>query len=78
MPTKTELNHAMQLRLPKTTVAEIDDVIATAPQLCGYNRCRFIRTALRYALDSIVEEARTANINHGGQQQNEEKANLPE
>lgn len=75
MPTKTNLDHAMQLRLPKSTVADIDDVIATVPQLMGYNRCRFIRTALRYALDSIVEETRTTQMNHGGQERNEEKAN---
>jgi Arc/MetJ-type ribon-helix-helix transcriptional regulator len=60
MPNKTDLDHALQLRLPKTTVAEIDDVIATVPQFCEYNRCRFIRHAVRYALDSIVEETRPA------------------
>jgi hypothetical protein len=58
MPTKPDLNHALQLRLTKETVADIDNVIATIPQLCGFNRCRFIRNAVRYALDSIVEETR--------------------
>lgn len=57
MPTTTDLDHRLQLRLPKNTVAEIDDVIATVPQLCGYNRCRFIRAAVQYALASISEEA---------------------
>ena len=56
MPTNTDLDHRLQLRLPKNTVADIDDVIATIPQLCGYNRCRFIRAAVQYALASIVEE----------------------
>ena len=56
MPMKTDLDHFLQLRLPKETVADIDDVIATAPQLGGFNRCRFIRYAVRYALDSICRD----------------------
>ena len=58
MPDHKDLNHFMQLRLSKHTVAEIDDAIAMVPQLCGFSRCRFIRTAVRYALASIEEEAR--------------------
>jgi hypothetical protein len=53
---KTDLDHFLQLRLPKETVADIDDVIATASQLGGFNRCRFIRYAVRYALDSICRD----------------------
>ena len=56
MPTNTDLNHTLQLRLSKNTVADIDDVIATVPQLCEFNRCRFIRAAVQYALDSLAEE----------------------
>jgi len=37
-------------------VAEIDDVIAKVPQLCDFNRCKFIRAAVQYALDSLAEE----------------------
>jgi Arc/MetJ-type ribon-helix-helix transcriptional regulator len=58
MPNTRDLNHFLQLRLSKHTVAEIDDAIAMVPQLCGYNRCHFIRKAVRYALASIEEEAR--------------------
>jgi hypothetical protein len=75
MPTTTDLDHRLQLRLPKTTVADIDDVIATVPQLCGYNRCRFIRAAVQYALASIVEEVSPNQNEPGGQKQNEEKTN---
>ncbi len=53
---KTDLDHALQLRLPKATVAEIDDAIATLDWLGGFNRCKFIRYAVGYALDSIAEE----------------------
>ena len=57
MPTSnTEFDHFLQLRLSKATVAEIDDAIATVVPLDGYNRCRFIRCALRYVLDSIAAE----------------------
>jgi len=56
MPTKTDLNHALQLRLSKHTVAEIDEVIAKVPNLCGFTRCRFIRAAVLYALASLAED----------------------
>jgi Arc/MetJ-type ribon-helix-helix transcriptional regulator len=52
---KTDLDHALQLRLPKATVAEIDDAIATIHYLDGFNRSSFIRHAILYALDSIAE-----------------------
>jgi hypothetical protein len=32
-------------------------VIATVPQLCGFNRCRFIRAAVLYTLASIAEDS---------------------
>jgi hypothetical protein len=57
MPRNKDLNHFMQLRLSKHTVAEIDDAIAMVPQLCGYSRCKFIRAAVSYTLASIEEEA---------------------
>jgi len=53
---KTDLDHFLQLRLPKETVAEIDNAIATVPLLGSFNRCRFIRFAVGYALDSIADE----------------------
>ena len=56
MPARTDLDHALQLRLSKHTVAEIDEVIATLPQLCDFNRCKFIRAAVQYALFSLAEE----------------------
>jgi hypothetical protein len=61
MPRNKDLNHFMQLRLKKQTVAEIDDAIATAPQLCGFNRCKFIRAAVQFALYQIEEIQDTAD-----------------
>ena len=52
-----DLNHFLQLRLTKETVAEIDDAIAMVPQLCAFSRCTFIRAAVSYTLASIEEEA---------------------
>jgi hypothetical protein len=75
MQNNTDLDHALQLRLTKTTVADIDEVIATVPQLCGFNRCRFIRAAVLYTLASISEEADPDQNEPGGQTQNEEQAN---
>ena len=57
MPRNKDLNHFMQLRLTKRTVAEIDNAIATVPQLCGFSRCKFIRAAVLYTLASIEDEA---------------------
>jgi hypothetical protein len=64
MLTRTDLDHALQLRLSKTTVADIDEVIAIVPQFCGFNRCRFIRAAVRYALASLAEDGYPKN-GHG-------------
>jgi hypothetical protein len=52
---KLNLNHALQLRLPKLTIVDIDNAIATVPSLDGFNRSKFIRYAIWYALDSIAE-----------------------
>ena len=73
MPRDRDLNHFMQLRLSKHVVADIDDAIAVVPQLCGYNRCRFIRTAVRYALASISEEAGHNQNEPKGEEQNEDQ-----
>jgi hypothetical protein len=51
---KTDLEHFLQLRLSKATVDEMDDAIDRLPQLAGFNRCRLIRYAVRYVLDSIA------------------------
>ena len=75
MPRDRDLNHFLQLRLTKQTVAAIDDAIATLPQLCGFSRCKFIRAAVLYTLASISEEASPNQDELGGQKQNEEKAN---
>ena len=56
MRTNTDLGHALQLRLSNSTVADMDEMIATVPQLQGFNRCRFIRAALAYALASLAED----------------------
>jgi hypothetical protein len=54
MPTtKTNLDHFLQLRLSNDTVAGIDDAISATPQIAGFNRCKFIRYAVLYALASI-------------------------
>lgn len=55
MPRNKDLNHFMQLRLMKQTVAEIDDAIATVPALCGFNRCKFIRASVQFALYQLEE-----------------------
>jgi hypothetical protein len=51
--TKANLHHFLQLRLAKDTVAAIDDAISATPQMAGFNRCKFIRYAVLYALASI-------------------------
>jgi hypothetical protein len=61
MPTRSDLDHALQLRLSKSTVTDIDEVIAIVPQLCGFNRCRFIRAAVQYALASLAEDGNPKN-----------------
>lgn len=55
MPNETDLTHYMQLRLSPGTVAEIDQVIATVPELYGLDRSKFIRYATRYALYCVHE-----------------------
>jgi Arc/MetJ-type ribon-helix-helix transcriptional regulator len=52
----TTVKHVLQVRLSKDTVADIDSVIATVPQLDGFSRSRFVRAAVRYALDSLAED----------------------
>ncbi len=70
--TKTDLEHALQLRLPKAMVVEIDDVIATVSLLADFNRCRFIRYAVRYALDCIADEISQGNRSGFGQPNTQE------
>jgi hypothetical protein len=54
LPTKME--HRLQLRLSTETVADIDYMIATVPQLSDFTRSGFLVAAVRYALDSLREE----------------------
>jgi hypothetical protein len=53
MPRKSNLDHRLQLRLPKETIADIDAVIASHPQLGTMSRCLFIRYAVHYGLLSF-------------------------
>jgi hypothetical protein len=62
MSIRTDLDHFLQLRLSKETVAEIDDLIATMPQFGGFSRCRLIRSAVRYVLDSFVGTGQETQI----------------
>lgn len=50
----SDLHHFLQLRVSKTIIATIDDVIASTPELDGFSRCRFIRYAIGFALASIL------------------------
>jgi len=52
---KSDLDHFLQLRLSKQTVAEIDRAITTIPEFGSFSRCRFIRSAVNYALSSLGE-----------------------
>ena len=59
MPLKeTDLTHYLQLRLHPETVAQIDSVIATVPELAEFTRSSFIRAAIRYSLWSTAEHQR--------------------
>ena len=60
MPSNKDLNHSMQLRISKQTVAEIDNAIATVPELCGFSRRKFIRASVQFALYQLEELKKTA------------------
>jgi hypothetical protein len=51
----------MQLRLKTQTVAEIDNAIATVPELYGFSRCKFIRACVQFALYQLEEIQNTAD-----------------
>ncbi len=53
---KSDLDHFLQLRIPKTTMATIDHMISTHSELAALNRCSFIRKAVGFALASISAE----------------------
>ena len=61
MPRNKDLNHFMQLRISKQTVAEIDNAIATVPELCGFSRCKFVRASVKFALYQLEEIQKTAD-----------------
>ncbi len=73
MRSRTDLDHALQLRLSKNTVAEIDNIIGSIPQLCGFSRCKFIRAAVKYTLYSIAEESQDGGKNLSGMPQENEQ-----
>jgi len=52
----TIMNHFIRVRLSKSIVADIDYVISKASALEGFSRSKFIRAAVRYALDSLQED----------------------
>jgi len=52
----TKVSHVLQLPLSKDTVADIDHMIATVPQLSDFNRSGFLVAAAKYALDCLSEE----------------------
>ena len=60
MPRNKDLNHFMQLRISKQTVAEIDNAIATDPLFWGFSRCKFIRASVKFALYQLEELQKTA------------------
>lgn len=72
MRTRTDLGHALQLRLAKSTIAEMDEMIATVPQLYDFNRCRFIRAAVLYALASLAEDGYPTTGRGAQTQENEQ------
>ena len=61
MPRNKDLDHFMQLRISKQTVAEIDDAIATDPLFCGFSRCKFIRASVKFALYQLEEIQKAAD-----------------
>jgi hypothetical protein len=61
MPRNKDLNHYMQLRLRKQTVAEIDNAIATDPVFCGFSRCKFVRASVKFALYQLEEIQKAAD-----------------
>jgi hypothetical protein len=52
----TKVNRFLRFQVSKNMVADIDYVIATVPQLCGFSRSRFLRAAVRYALECLAED----------------------
>ena len=64
MPRNKDLNHFMQLRISKQTVAEIDNAIATVPELCGFSRRKFIRASVQFALYQLEEIQKAADATH--------------
>lgn len=61
MPRNKDLDHFMQLRISKQTVAEIDNAIATDPLFCGFSRCKFIRASVKFALYQLEEIQKAAD-----------------
>jgi len=47
--------HTLQVRITKSTLADIDCVIATLPQLSGFDRSKFCRAAVMYCLECLAE-----------------------
>ena len=50
---KSNRNHRLEIRLSEETVADIDAVIATHPQLGSMSRSLFVRYAIHYGLISF-------------------------
>jgi hypothetical protein len=63
VPTKAK--YVLELRLTKDTLMDIDNMIATVPQLEGFNRSGFLVAAAKYALDSLRAEGFQRNRRAG-------------
>ena len=61
MPLNKNAIHYSQLWLMKKTVAEIDNAIATVPELCGFSRRKFIRASVQFALYQLEEIQKAAD-----------------
>jgi hypothetical protein len=72
MPARSDLDHALQLRLSKNTVGEIDEAIAKVPQLFGFSRCKFIRASVLYSLDCLEEDGYLRNRRGAATKENEQ------
>ncbi len=59
---KPQYDHALQLRLLSSTVAEIDEAILSYKTLINFTRSRFIRMAIGYALYNLANDPDAMNV----------------
>jgi hypothetical protein len=58
---KPKYDHALQLRLLSSTVAEIDEAILSYKTLSNFTRSGFIRRAIGYALYNLANDPDAMN-----------------